>query len=64
MLHEAYLSQKHLHRIPFAEALADPALRICLKNLAEIAARKRAARAAAAPPALELTPPVDPREER
>lgn len=61
MLHEAYLSAKHLHRIPFDEAIEDGGLRICLKNLAEIQQKKRAARVGEAPPPLELTPPT--REE-
>jgi hypothetical protein len=54
-LHEAYLSAKNLHHIPFHEAIADRALRICLKNLADIAQRKRN-KSDGEPPQLELLP--------
>lgn len=61
MLHEAYLShlQQHpgspLRAIPFERCLADRAIYICLKNLAQIRARKREAKQDASRPTLELT---------
>lgn len=53
MLYEAYLSHPKLHHIAFDDALKNRALYICLKNLALIAQRKRAARGETPP--LELT---------
>lgn len=51
-LRAAHASERLLARIPFERAINDPALRICIRVLAEIRAR----RVPAAPETFELTP--------